>query len=125
MRSGPNSIRTTTRTLAAAIPVGASCCLLTQAMAQVDPATGIEFVTVGAVGNAPWACNGTPGDRAIGRGTVNYDYRIGKYEVKSDEWAEFYTAALDRPAGDAIPHVTTPFTTGGFAEPWRGTGGIT
>jgi len=125
MRSGPNSIRTTTRTLAAAIAVGAACCLLSPAMAEIDPATGIDFVTIGAVGNAPWAGNGTPGDRAIGRGTVNYDYRIGKYEVKSNEWAEFFAAVSNRPAGDQIPHVSAPFTTGGFAQPWLATGGIT
>jgi hypothetical protein len=115
----------------------------TPALAQVDPASGIDFVTVGAVGNAPWQGNGTPGDRAIGRGTVNYEYRIGKYEVKSNEWAEFFTAALDRPAGDEIPHVGLPFTTGMIAttpqntqnpnaqaftttpqSAWRATGGI-
>jgi len=113
------------------------------ALAQVDPASGIDFVTVGAVGNAPWAGNGTPGDRAIGRGTVNYEYRIGKYEVKSNEWAEFFTAALDRPVGDSIPHVGLPFTSGMIAitpqnsqnpnaqaftttpaSEWRATGGI-
>ena len=113
------------------------------ALAQVDPATGIDFVTVGAIGNAPWTGNGTPGDRAIGRGNVNYEYRIGKYEVKSNEWAEFYTAAFDRPAGDAIPFVQLPAFTGMFdvtpqntqnpnarafgtspATEWRGTGGI-
>jgi hypothetical protein len=114
-----------------------------RAVAQVDPASGIDFVTVGAVGNAAWQGNGTPGDRAIGRGTVNYEYRIGRYEVKSNEWAEFYTAAFDRAAGDGIPFVQLPAFTGMFdvtpqntqnpnarafgtspATEWRGTGGI-
>jgi sulfatase modifying factor 1 len=122
----------------------AATLLTASALAQVDPASGIDFVTVGAIGNAPWQGNGTPGDRAIGRGTVNYEYRIGKYEVKSNEWAEFFTAALDRPAGDEIPHVSLPAFTGMFGttpqntqnpnaqaftttpdSAWRGSGGIT
>jgi hypothetical protein len=126
------------------IAASAALAAVTPAQAQVDPASGIDFVTVGAVGNAPWQGNGTPGDRAIGRGTVNYEYRIGKYEVKSNEWAEFFTAALDRPAGDEIPHVSLPAFTGmagttpqntqnpnaqAFtttpASAWRGSGGIT
>ncbi len=138
----PRSISKRRHAIAASALVAAS--LAPSALAQVDPASGIDFVTVGAVGNAPWAGNGTPGDRAIGRGTVNYEYRIGKYEVKSNEWAEFFTAAFDRPVGDAIPHVILPFTSGMIAttpqnsqnpnaraftttetSQWRGVGGIT
>lgn len=74
-------------------------------LADIDPNSGIEFVTVGAVGNAPWGGNGTPGDRAVGRGSVNYEYRIGKYEVTTAQWVEFFNAVFDRPASDAIPFV--------------------
>ena len=42
------------------------------ALGDIDPLSGIDFVRVGAVGNAPWAGDGTPGDRAIGRGGVGY-----------------------------------------------------
>ncbi len=64
------------------------------------------------------------GDRVRGRGSVSYDYSIGKYEVTSGQWAEFFDAALNRPDGP-IPWVLAPFTTGGSANPMLPTGGIT
>jgi formylglycine-generating enzyme required for sulfatase activity len=101
--------------------VGGGC-----ALAQPDP-SGIEFVTIGAAGNAPWAGDGTPGDRAIGRGRVDYEHRIGRFEVTTAQWVEFYNAAFDRPRADWIPHLappdawgavpTTPNTPGGLR--WR------
>lgn len=96
------------------------------AAAQPDP-SGIEFITIGSPGNAPWPGNGTPGDRAVGRGGVNYEYRIGKYEVTTAQYVEFMNAAFDRPANDRLPHLfpptfwgaagTTPTTPGGLR--WR------
>ncbi|MBS0195478.1 MAG: hypothetical protein JSR77_01845 [Planctomycetes bacterium] len=51
----------------------------TSALAQVDP-SGIEFVTVGAPGNPAYA--GPDNNNAVtGRGSVGYEYRIGKTEV--------------------------------------------
>jgi len=82
------------------------------AHAQVDPATGIDFVTVGAVGNAAYPGDGTPGDRSAGRGGVNFEYRIGRYEVTTSQWTEFFNAAFDRPANDLIPHLLRPVTLG-------------
>ncbi|MFO0831254.1 MAG: SUMF1/EgtB/PvdO family nonheme iron enzyme [Phycisphaerales bacterium] len=82
---------------------------MSSASADIDPLSGIDFVTVGAVGNAPWAGDGTPGDLAVGRGGVDYEYGIGKTEVPLSLWVEFYNAAMDRPVGDSIPHVLTPF----------------
>lgn len=84
------------------------------ARADVDPVSGIDFVTVGATGNAAWQGNGTPGDRAIGRGSVGYEYKIGKFEVTSAQWAEFFSAAYDRPVGDTIPHLIPPDFWGGI-----------
>ncbi|MFO0831953.1 MAG: SUMF1/EgtB/PvdO family nonheme iron enzyme [Phycisphaerales bacterium] len=78
------------------------------AHADIDPVSGIDFVTVGAVGNEAYPGGGVyqpPQDRAVGRGQVTYEYRIGKFEVTTSQWVEFFNAALDRPAGDAIPHV--------------------
>ena len=69
---------------------------------------GIEFVTIGAPGNAPWAGNGTPGDIVIGRGSVNYEYRIGRYEITTTQWVEFMNAAYDRPQSDWLPHLRPP-----------------
>jgi formylglycine-generating enzyme required for sulfatase activity len=84
---------------------------------------GIEFVSIGDVGNTPWQGNGTPGDRAIGRGQVNYEYRIGRYEVTTAQWAEFFTAAFARPANDRLPHITAPRFWGGQVDPtYRGPG---
>lgn len=102
------------------------------AVAQVDPASGIDFVTVRAPGNAPWPGGGTPdtnGNR--GRGRVDYDYRIGKYEVTTAQWVDFFNAAFDRPTTDRIPFLRpptfwgastdTPTTPGG--QRWKATPG--
>jgi formylglycine-generating enzyme required for sulfatase activity len=77
------------------------------ALAQGDP-SGIDFVTIGSPGNAPWQGNGTPGDYSVGRGEVDYSYRIGRYEVTTAQWCEFMNAALDRPVNDRIPGVFAP-----------------
>ncbi|GJQ30069.1 MAG: hypothetical protein HBSAPP03_19530 [Phycisphaerae bacterium] len=95
------------------------------ALAQPDP-SGIDFVTIGAPGNAAWDGTGiTPdGDpRVIGRGSVGYEYRIGRTEVTTAQWVEFFNAAYDRPQSDWLPHLfppdhwgavsTTPNTPGG------------
>jgi formylglycine-generating enzyme required for sulfatase activity len=79
-----------------------------RARADVDPNSGIDFVRVGAIGNAPWAGNGTVGDRAVGRGSVGYEYKIGKMEVTTAQWVEFFNAAFDRPSNDLLPHLTPP-----------------
>ncbi|MBX3385212.1 MAG: SUMF1/EgtB/PvdO family nonheme iron enzyme [Phycisphaeraceae bacterium] len=94
---------------------------------RITVSHGIEFVTIGAPGNAPWMGDGTPQDRAIGRGGVGYEYRIGRFEVTTEQWVEFYNAAFDRPADDRIPHlipsdhwgaVSTPAMTPG-GQRWR------
>ena len=83
------------------------------AVAQASGATitrsaGIDFVTIGSPGNTPWQGNGTPGDRARNRGGVNYEYRIGRFEVNTTQWVEFFNAAFDRPANDRIPYLIPP-----------------
>lgn len=72
---------------------------------------GIEFVTVGAPGgvaNAPWAGNGLAGDQNIGRGSVGYDYRVGRFEVTTAQWVEFFNAAYGRPESEQLPHLLPP-----------------
>ncbi|MFN7022419.1 MAG: hypothetical protein ACK4WH_13975, partial [Phycisphaerales bacterium] len=59
------------------------------ARADIDPVSGIDFVRIGAVGNAPWPGNGQPVDRAVGRGGVDYEYSIGRFEVTTAQWVEF------------------------------------
>ncbi|MGD9690304.1 MAG: SUMF1/EgtB/PvdO family nonheme iron enzyme [Phycisphaerales bacterium] len=81
---------------------------------------GIEFVTIGSPGNA--AFNGMPppgggGGSASGRGAVDYEYRIGRFEVTTAQWVEFFNAALDRPASDRLPHVFPPGAWGAVGAP--------
>jgi hypothetical protein len=89
------------------IPAALVLGLAIPAIAQVDP-SGIDFVTIDHPGNAAWQGNGTPGDQAVGRGGVDYSFRIGRYEVTTGQWCEFMNAALDRPASDSIPFVSAP-----------------
>jgi formylglycine-generating enzyme required for sulfatase activity len=78
--------------------------------ARITVDKGLEFVTIGSPGNPAWqgTTPPTPGDRAIGRGSVSYEYKIGRFEVTTAQWAEFMTAALDRPVSDRIPFVGAP-----------------
>jgi formylglycine-generating enzyme required for sulfatase activity len=80
------------------------------AAARITFEHGIELVTIGAAGNAAWAGTSppTPGDRAVGRGSVGYEFRIGRYEVTTAQWVEFVNAAMDRPSTDRLPHVSVP-----------------
>ncbi len=80
--------------------------------ADIDPSSGIDFVTIGAVGNAPYA-GFDPNNRVTGRGGVAYEYRIGRMEVTSAQWVEFFSAAYDRPPADWLPHLTPPTFWGG------------
>ncbi len=54
-------------------------------------AISIDMVTVGNVGNAPMVYN--PGEASeYSIGGVDYEYQIGKYEVRSDEYTAFLNA---------------------------------
>ncbi|MCC6322471.1 MAG: SUMF1/EgtB/PvdO family nonheme iron enzyme [Phycisphaerales bacterium] len=92
----------------------ASSTLPRSTRADIDPLSGVDFVTITHAGNAPWMGDGTLDDRAIGRGSVGYEYRIGRFEVTTAQWVEFFNAAFDRPATDRIPHVTAPRFWGGI-----------
>jgi formylglycine-generating enzyme required for sulfatase activity len=83
----------------------ASVCLLlaVPAHAQVDPNSGIDFVRIGSAGNAAYP-GGFVHDPATNRGGVNHDFSIGKYEVTSGQWSEFFTAARNCPDG-SVPYV--------------------
>jgi formylglycine-generating enzyme required for sulfatase activity len=71
--------------------------------AEIDPVSGIDFVTITAPGNAPWMGSGRPEfDLAIGRGRVDYEYRIGRTEITTAQWVDFMNAVYDRPAGDTL-----------------------
>jgi formylglycine-generating enzyme required for sulfatase activity len=93
-------------TLAAAMLLTAA--LAGSVQAQVDPNSGIDFVTIGAVGNAPWLRGPVGALGNQGRGTVNYEYAIGRTEITTAQWTEFFNAAGDRPSTDRLPWVTQP-----------------
>lgn len=78
------------------------------ACADIDPTSGIDFVTITHPGNAPWAGDGTQDDQSIGRGSVGYEYRIGKFEIATAQWVEFMNAAFDRPQSEWIPYLQLP-----------------
>ena len=69
---------------------GLSLMLLALAMTRESDAQSIDppFVQVGDVGNAP--------DPLTGRGRVNYDYRIGKYDITISEYTTFLNAVARR-----------------------------
>jgi hypothetical protein len=65
------------------------------AQAQTAP-DGYDWVTVGAPGNAPWSGFSDPISPTVGRGSVNYEYRMGRTEVTTAQWVEFFNAARGR-----------------------------
>jgi len=95
-----------------ALVATAAAILSTFTTAQAQPdSSGIDFVTIGSPGNAAWDGTGIrPGgnQRMIGRGSVGYEYRIGKFEVTTSQWVEFFNAAYDRPTNDRLPHLIPP-----------------
>ncbi|MCE7975342.1 MAG: hypothetical protein DYG92_13625 [Leptolyngbya sp. PLA1] len=78
-------------------------------LAQPDP-SGIDFVTIGAPGNPAYQAS-DPRSFEHNRGSVAYEFKIGRYEATSGQWAEFLNAALHRP--DPIPWVEVPIIWGG------------
>lgn len=90
---------------------GAAC------FAQVDPLTGIEMVRIGAVGNVGYNRE-DPTGRVAGRGSVSYEYNIGRTEVPSSTFLEFYNALYARPDPVPIPvNLVEPFRWGGEVDP--------
>ncbi|MBX9735922.1 MAG: formylglycine-generating enzyme family protein [Phycisphaerales bacterium] len=80
---------------------------------RITTSYGIEFVTIGAAGNTGWTGNAP----ANGRGGVNYDYRIGRYEITTAQWVDFMNAAYSRGPGDRTPYVEIPVFWGAQSDP--------
>jgi formylglycine-generating enzyme required for sulfatase activity len=80
------------------------------ACAGIDPLSGVDFVHIGAVGNAPWTGSAPSpySNDTYGRGEVDYEYNIGRFEVTTAQWVEFFNAAFDRPANDRLPWLNPP-----------------
>ena len=81
--------------------------LSTNALAQPDP-SGIDFVTIGAPGNPAYA--GPDNNNLVtGRGSVPYEFRIGRTEVTTAQWVEFYNAFYGR-----VPSINLPARWGAY-----------
>jgi len=86
------------------------------ARADIDPLSGIDLVRIGAVGNVP-SPGYLPGDRSRGRGGVNYEYSIGRLEVTTSQWVEFFNAAYRLPSNQRISHLIPPTFWGATGSP--------
>ena len=81
---------------------------------------GYNFATVGALGNAAYQGPDPINSGVVGRGSVNYEYRIAKTEVSTGQWLEFLNAIG---GVDATPNqFITPFRGFWGAVPSRGQG---
>ncbi len=95
-----------------------------QAWAQgqffTDPLSGAEFSRIGAVNNAAYGGQDPFNIGVTGRGSVGYEYSIGRFEVTTAQWVEFYNAAFARPDPLPIPAGTrflTPSQWGAIRDP--------
>jgi len=77
------------RTLVATLVLG----LTTLAAGQPDP-SGIEFVTIGSPGNQAYT-GFDPLGHVTGRGAVDYEFRLGRMEVTTGQWMEFFNTFGD------------------------------
>ena len=90
--------RMNVKTASAAVVVGwAGVC----AAQTITSEYGIEFCSVGAVGNAPIErppfTSGWATSPVVGRGSVNYEYRIGRTEITTAQYLEFANFAYALP----------------------------
>jgi formylglycine-generating enzyme required for sulfatase activity len=97
------------RTTAAAVVT----CLVanaTLAFAQTsyftDPNSGVEFSRIGSVNNAAYSGQAPFNLSPVGRGSVGYEYSIGRFEVTTAQWVEFYNAVYARPDAISFPAQT-------------------
>ncbi len=68
------------------------------ASAQPAPDYDFDWVTIGAVGNAPYTGDSPFGPpRAVGRGRVDYEYRMSRLEVTTGQWVEFVNTFTTQP----------------------------
>lgn len=73
-------------------------------VARAQPgADGMDWVTVGDEGNPAYA---GPGGLVVGRGSVGYEYRVGRTEVTTSQWLEFYNTFKAR--ADPVPDAVLP-----------------
>ena len=107
----PNLPRSTLALAAVAVAFLFASTISRRTHAAIDPLSGIDFVTIGATyggaGNPAYQ-SGQPNQDVNGRGSVGYQYNIGRMEVTTAQWVEFFNAAYDRPSNDLLPHLVPP-----------------
>jgi len=75
-----------------------------------------DWVTIGAAGNDPYLGESPFGpDYAYGRGSVGYEYRIGRTEVTTGQWLEFVNTFSTQ--SDDMKTFAEPFFWGAEADP--------
>lgn len=95
--------------------------MATPGSARGQQSYGIDFVTVGAVNNPAFNIVNPddPGSLAVGRGSVGYEYRIGRTEITTIQWMEFVNTFNGTTAANAPPyfHWAGPFHWGAVPDP--------
>ena len=94
--------------LSIAACAGAFCTpgTLAQPVLFTDPASGIEFSRITALNNPAYTGQDPFDVGVVGRGSVGYEYSIGRLEVTTAQWVEFYNAASARPDPLQLPQGT-------------------
>jgi len=83
-------------------PLALLLLLTSPALAQVGP-EGIDWVTIGTPGNAPYALDPEGNGSATGRGGVAYEYRLGRTEITTAQYLEFLNAFSARADAPTFP----------------------
>ncbi len=90
--------------------------LANPALAQPDPGE-IDFVTIGALNNPAYA-GPDNNNWATGRGSINYLYKMGRTEVTTSQWMEFYNTFYGR-APIGLPFAWGAVETGNADRPFE------
>lgn len=94
--------------------ISLAAALTAAAHAQPGP-DGFDWVTITAPNNEPYnRIDQSSGRRVTGRGSVSYNYRIGRTEVSTAQWLEFYNSASMREGN--IPFVELPVIWGAVQD---------
>jgi len=92
------------------------------ASADVDPLSGIDLVRVGAVNNRAYD-GPDPFNLVTGRGSVGYEYNIGRFEITTSQWLEYVNTFTARSDSLLISQVGFPVHWGaGVDSTYQGPG---
>ncbi len=106
--------------VALGVVVAVAACAHAQTQFFTDPLSGAEFSRIGALNNPAYGGQDPFNIGVTGRGSVGYEYSIGRFEVTTAQWVEFYNAAFARPDPLPIPAGTVflpPVSWGAITDP--------